>query len=63
MKRNAAYLKVALERDIPISELKAVALDIWDRPPEEQDAIREAKAVECAEKYPLKTEGQQKEEE
>ena len=47
-----------MERDIPTSELVALANDIWEKPPEEQDAIRELKAKECSEKYPLRTEAQ-----
>ena len=51
---NTEYLRVCTEREIPFSELLAVADDIWDKSPEEQDSIRELKAKEFAAKYPYK---------
>ena len=56
MELNAAFLQCIMEREIPTSELIALANDIWDKSPEEQDLIREQKAKEFSEKYPLRTE-------
>ena len=54
MEANAAYMKVCMERKIPTSALEEVADAIWGKSPEQQDLIREEKAREFAEKYPLK---------
>ena len=54
MEINPAYLKVCTEHDIPYEELLAVADEIWDKLPAEQDEIRDRKAKEFALKYPLK---------
>ena len=54
MERNAAYMKVCMEHDIPYEELLKVADEIWDLSPEKQDRIRKEKAKEFAEKYPYK---------
>ena len=59
---NAEYLRVCTEREIPYSELLAVANEIWDKSPEEQDTIREQKAKEFESKYPLKPSKEPKEE-
>lgn len=58
MELNAAFLQCIMERDIPTSELVALANDIWEKSPEEQDLIREQKAREFAEIYPLRSESQ-----
>ena len=58
MELNAAFLQCIMERDIPTSELVALANDIWEKSPVEQDLIREQKAQEFSEIYPLRSESQ-----
>ncbi len=53
MERVPAFLKVVMEREIPIRVLAELADEIWDLPKEQQNAIREQKAKQFAEKYPL----------
>ena len=49
-----AFQKVVMEREIPIHVLAELAEEIWNLPREQQNAIREQKAKEFAEKYPDK---------
>ena len=54
MKRNEAYLKACLERDVPISVIVEQCLSLQGKSEEEQDALREQYAKDVESSYPIK---------
>ena len=54
MKANESYMKVCTERNVPLSVKRAVAMQIKDLSPEEQDSIREEWAKKIEATYPYK---------
>ena len=52
MKCNSAYLKVCLERRVPVSVLVENALALEGKSEQEQDEMRETWAKEIEAKYP-----------
>ena len=54
MKMNLAYSKACAEREVPLSVIEKVYYEIKDKPPEEQDSIREEWARKIEATYPYK---------